>query len=121
MKLFIGNLSYAVTDEELRAAFEPYGEVVSAAVIKDKFTGRSRGFGFVEMGTREQGTEAIAQLDGKDLKGKALRVSESQPRPQGDRPSRPNGGGRGDFGGPRGGGFGGRSGGRSGGFGGPRY
>ena len=80
MKLYIGNLSYNVNDDELREAFEAYGEVISAKVIKDKFTGRSRGFGFVEMGTKEQGLEAIENLNNKDIKGKIIRVSESQPR-----------------------------------------
>jgi cold-inducible RNA-binding protein len=80
VKLYIGNLSYNVNDDELREAFEAFGEVISAKVIKDKFTGRSRGFGFVEMGTKEQGLEAIENLNNKDIKGKIIRVSESQPR-----------------------------------------
>ena len=67
MKIYVGNLSFKATDDDLRAAFEPYGEVVSARVIKDKETGRSRGFGFVEMPNQEQGNDAIANESARRL------------------------------------------------------
>jgi RNA recognition motif-containing protein len=105
MNIFIGNLSRQVTDADLRAAFEAHGAVSSANVIKDKFTGESRGFGFVEMAVQAEAEAAIAALNGKDLKGRALNVAEAKPRTEG-------GGG----GGGRSGGYGGGS--RSGGYGG---
>lgn len=86
MNIFVGNLSYGITDMDLRAAFEAHGQVSSASVILDKFTGKSRGFGFVEMPNREEALAAIAALNEKDLKGRALRVNEAQPRE--DRPRR---------------------------------
>ena len=119
MNIFIGNLSRQVTDADLREAFEAYGAVASANVIKDKFTGESRGFGFVEMAAQAEAQAAIAALNGKDLKGRALNVAEAKPRTEG------GGGGGGRTGGGYGGG-GGRSGGgyggggnRAGGAGGP--
>jgi len=102
MNIYVGNLSREVTESELREAFAAFGEVASAAVIKDKFTGESRGFGFVEMPNKEEADEAIAGLNGKELKGRNLNVNEARPR----RDDRRGGGG---FGGGRGrGGFGGR-------------
>ena len=80
MNIYVGNLSFGVTDQELRSAFEPYGEVKSAQVVKDRETGRSRGFGFVEMASDEEARAAIAGLDGKDLGGRALKVNEARPR-----------------------------------------
>ena len=81
VKIYVGNLSFRATDEDLHAAFEPYGEVVSARVIKDKETGRSRGFGFVEMES-SHAKAAIASLDGAEHGGRKLRVNESEKRPQ---------------------------------------
>jgi RNA recognition motif-containing protein len=110
MNIFIGNLSRQVTDADLRAAFEAHGTVTSANVIKDKFTGESRGFGFVEMAVQAEAEAAIAALNGKDLKGRALNVAEAKPRTEG------GGGGGGRSGGYGGGGS--RSGGGGGGYGG---
>ncbi len=101
MNIFVGNLSRAVTEEELRQAFEAFGQVVSAAIIKDKFTGESRGFGFVEMPSKDEAQAAIAGLNGTELKGRPLNVNEARPRPEGRRrggrpsgPRRPAGGRR---------------------------
>jgi RNA recognition motif-containing protein len=96
-KIYVGNLSFNTTDEDLSKLFQPYGAVGSASVIKDKFTGRSRGFGFVEMDKNEEADKAIAELNGKSVEGRALKVSEAQPRED-----KPRGGGFG--GGSRGGG-----------------
>jgi cold-inducible RNA-binding protein len=109
MKLYVGNLPNSMTESELQELFTPFGEVKSVNIIKDKFSGESRGFGFVEMGDSEMAHAAIAQLEGKEVKGRKLKVSEAQPRPE-----RPRGGDRGGFGG-RGG-----NGGDRGGFGGSR-
>ena len=101
MRIYVGNLSYQVTDEELRQAFEAFGEVSSANVIMDKFSGQSKGFGFVEMSSKTEAEAAISSLNGKDLKGRALNVNEARPRPG------PGGeGGGGGRGGSRGGGGG---------------
>lgn len=112
--IYVGNLSHSVTEEALKAAFEAYGTVTSAKIIKDRFTGEHRGFGFVEMASDEEGRRACQELNGKDLEGRPLRVDESRPREGGNaRPSfgarRPsfgdrNGGGStgGDRGGSRG-------------------
>jgi RNA recognition motif-containing protein len=113
MNIFIGNLSRQVTDADLREAFEAHGQVASANVIKDKFTGESRGFGFVEMAAQAEAQAAIAALNGKDLKGRALNVAEAKPRTEG------GGGGGGRTGGGYGGGS--RSGGGYGGGGGGNY
>jgi RNA recognition motif-containing protein len=80
MNIYVGNLSYQVTSEELRQAFERFGEVTSANVVMDKLTGRSKGFGFVEMSDKASAEEAIKQLDGADLKGRNIRVNEARPR-----------------------------------------
>ena len=79
MNIFVSNLSYAINDDDLRQAFEEYGEVSSAKVITDKFTGRSRGFGFVEM-SDEHGQKAIEELNGAEFDGRALVVKEANPR-----------------------------------------
>jgi RNA recognition motif-containing protein len=105
MNIFIGNLSRQVTDADLREAFEAHGAVASANVIKDKFTGESRGFGFVEMAAQAEAQAAIAALNGKVLKGRALNVAEAKPRTEG------GGGGGGRTGGGGYGGGGGRTGG----------
>jgi RNA recognition motif-containing protein len=99
-KLYVGNLGYGVTDSDLSKMFEAHGTVQSAQVIMDRDTGRSKGFGFVEMKTEQEAQAAIAALNGKDADGRALKVNEAKPRTEG---------GRG------GGGFGGRSGGYGGG------
>ena len=81
MKIYVGNLSFRATDDDLRAAFEPYGEVVSARVIKDKETGRSRGFGFVEMPNQAEGNAAIEKVNNTDVVDRPVRVNEAQERP----------------------------------------
>jgi RNA recognition motif-containing protein len=91
MNIFVGNVSRNVNNDELREAFEAYGEVSSAAIIMDKLTGTSRGFGFVEMPDSEQAKAAIENMNGKELKGRALNVNEARPRedrPRDDRPRR---------------------------------
>ena len=80
MNLFVGNLSYEVTEADLREAFEAFGSVSSAAVIADRETGRSRGFGFIEMGSEAEGRAAIEELNNSDLKGRPLNVNEAKPR-----------------------------------------
>lgn len=110
MNIYVGNLSRDVTDEELRKEFETFGKVESVNVIKDKYSGQSRGFGFVEMPAKAEAQAAITGLKGKVLKGRTIDVSEARPRTEG---GRGGGGGRGGFGGGgRGGGFGGGGGGR---------
>ena len=87
MNIYVGNLAYSVTDDELREAFAAFGEVESASVIMDRDTGRSKGFGFVEMPDDSQAKAAIEGLNEKDLSGRAIRVNEAKPRE--DRPRRP--------------------------------
>jgi RNA recognition motif-containing protein len=113
MKLYVGNLSFQTSSEDLQQLFAQAGTVESASVVEDRDTGRSRGFGFVEMASKEEGEKAIQQFNGTDLNGRNLTVNEARPRE--DRGNR-GGGGRGGFGGNRGG-SGGRGGG-GGGFGG---
>jgi len=103
MKLYVGNLSYEVTEEDLKQSFEQFGQVESVAIITDKFTGKSKGFGFVEMASKAEGQSAIDGLNGKELKGRTLNVNEARPRTE-------NRGGRGGYGGGRGGRGGGRGG-----------
>ena len=86
MNIYVGNLSYKATDEDLRAAFEPHGQVTSARVILDKETGRSRGFGFVEMANDAEGRKAIEAVNNQDVAGRPVRVNEAKPRE--DRPPR---------------------------------
>ena len=107
-KLYVGNLSFRTTGEELREAFSAAGTVESATVIEDRDSGRSRGFGFVEMATPEEAAAAIEQFNGKDFGGRNLTVNEAKPRA--DRGAGGGGGGRGGYGG--GGGRGGYGGGR---------
>ena len=85
MKIYVGNISYDVTEEDLRQAFEAMGQVTSVSIIKDKFSGRSKGFGFVEMPEKAEAESAITNLNGKELQGRALNVNEARPRPEGDR------------------------------------
>ncbi|MGA9348039.1 MAG: RNA-binding protein [Anaerolineae bacterium] len=80
MNIYVGNLTYEVTEEDLRQAFETFGEVTSAKIITDKFSGTPRGFGFVEMSTKAEAEAAIAGLNGTELKGRTLTVNEARPR-----------------------------------------
>jgi len=80
MNIYVGNLSFDVTEEDLKNAFEAFGKVDSSSVIKDKFSGQSRGFGFVEMPDREQAQAAIKAMNGQEIKGRALNVNEARPR-----------------------------------------
>jgi RNA recognition motif-containing protein len=93
MNIYVGNLPYSVRDDELREAFEPFGTVLSAEVIIDRRSRRSRGYGFVEMESADEGREAIESLDGSDFQGRELRVDESKPRSE-KQASRPQGGQR---------------------------
>jgi RNA recognition motif-containing protein len=106
MKLYVGNLAYSMTDTDLQNLFEQYGAVQSAQVIMDRDTGRSKGFGFVEMGTTEEGQAAIQALNDQEVNGRKLTVNEARPREE--RGGGGGGRGRGGFGGGGGGGgFGG--------------
>ncbi len=123
-KLYVGGIPYRTTEDEMRTAFEEAGTVTSVSIISDRMTGRSRGFGFVEMATEAEAQAAIDRWDGKEMDGRMLSVSMARPqgdRPAGDRPPRDNnrGGGGGYGGGNRGGGGGGYGGGNDrGGYGG---
>lgn len=86
MNIYVGNLNYAVEENELREVFEEYGEVDKAAIIMDRMTGRAKGFGFVEMPNDDDAKKAIESLDGAELKGRSMRVNEAKPRE--DRPRR---------------------------------
>ena len=90
-KLYVGNLPYSVGDADIKALFEPFGSVTSATVIMDRETGRSKGFGFVEMGSDQEAQAAIAACNGKEIEGRVLKVNEARPKTEG--------GGRGGFGG----------------------
>ncbi len=92
MKLYVGNLSFNTSTQDLEDIFAAIGTVDSTNIIEDRETGRSRGFGFVEMSSKEDGQNAIAQLDGKEIDGRSLKVNEAKPREN-------NGGGRGGYGG----------------------
>jgi RNA recognition motif-containing protein len=103
MNIYVGNLSYQATEDEIRSLFEAFGEVSSVALIKDKMTGQPRGFGFVEMPNDGDAQKAIQELNGKDMKGRSLSINPARPREE-----------RGSGGGGYGGGGGGRSGGGGG-------
>jgi RNA recognition motif-containing protein len=118
-RLYVGNLSYQVDSSELEQMFSAHGSVQSAEVVSDRMTGRSKGFGFVEMGTDEEAQKAIAALNGQQNNGRALTVNEAKPRE--DRPRGGGGGGGGYGGGGRGGGGGRDRGGRDRGDRGNRY
>jgi RNA recognition motif-containing protein len=134
MKIYVGNMSYDVQEDDLRQAFSEFGQVDSVSIIMDKFSGKSKGFGFVEMSTKEAGQAAIDGLNGKELKGRTVTVNEAKPQTKTDRGGGPGGGrsgGKGGFGGGGGrggqgnkgnfsggrGGAGGAGGGKGGGFG----
>jgi RNA recognition motif-containing protein len=126
MNIYVGNLSWSLTEQDLQNLFSPYGEVVSAKIVTDKFNNnRSKGFGFVEMPNQEEGQAAIDALNGTEVEGRNIVVNESQPKEGGGdfkKKSFGGGGGRGGFGGGGGsrggGGFGGGGGSRGGGYGG---
>ncbi len=98
--IYVGNLSFNASDEDIRSAFEQYGEVTAVNIIMDRETGRSRGFAFVEMADAEHAKDAIENMDGADVAGRSVKVNEARPRP-------PRGGGGGYGGGGGGGGYGG--------------
>src|SRR5271169_2781851 len=114
-KLYVGNLAYGITDSDLETMFAPHGTVQSAQVIMDRDTGRSKGFGFVEMGSDQEAQAAITALGDKEVDGRRLTVNEARPKEGGGGGGRSGGGGGGGYGG---GGRGGSGGGRSGGGGG---
>ena len=101
MKIYVGNLSYEVTEEDLRLIFEPFGQIESINIITDKYSGQSKGFGFVEMPSKDEAQAAIDGLNGTELKGRTLNVNEARPRTE-------KRGGKGRYGGGRGGQGGGR-------------
>ena len=100
MNIYVGNLPWDLSEEDLREAFAAFGEVETAKIVTDRETGRARGFGFVEMPNKDEGTAAISGLNEKDLKGRAIKVNEARPRTEN---RRPGGGGGGGFGGGGGG------------------
>jgi len=104
MNIYVGNLARDVQEEDLKTAFSAHGQVTSVAIIKDKYTGESRGFGFVEMPAKAEAEAAIAALNGQQLKGRSLNVNEAKPRTDRGGAGGGRGGGRGGFGGGRGGG-----------------
>lgn len=104
MNIYVGNLSFDATEDEVRELFAAFGQVTSVSLIKDKFTGRPRGFGFVEMASDGEAQKAIAELNGKDFKGRSMTINQARPREEGGGFGRGGGGGFGDR---RGGGGGG--------------
>ena len=98
-KLYVGNLPYSVGNNDLQRLFEAHGSVVSVQVIMDRDTGRSKGFGFVEMGNDTEAQVAIADMNGKEVEGRSLTVNEARPKPEGSNGSRDSRGGRGGYGG----------------------
>ena len=114
MKLYVGNLSFNTSNQDLSDLFGPFGTVQSANIVEDRETGRSRGFGFVEMSSKSEGEEAISSLNGKEVDGRSLTVNEAKPREDrggsrggfgGGGNRRGGGGGGGGYGGKRGGGW----------------
>ena len=103
-RLYVGNLNFATTEDDIKAAFEPHGEIDSIYLVQDRDTGRSRGFAFVEMADADQAEQAIAALNGTDLSGRDLVVNEARPKPE---RGGGGGGGGGGYGGGGGGGYGG--------------
>ncbi len=94
MNIYVGNLARGLTESDLRESFQAFGEVTSASVIKDKYSGESRGFGFVEMPNKEEADKAIAMLNGKDMKGRSATVNVAKPRDERPRTGGGFGGGR---------------------------
>lgn len=119
MNIFVGSLPFSLQEADLRESFEAYGSVDSVKIIMDKFTGRSKGYGFVEMPNDDEANNAIGALNGATVGGRTIVVNKSEPRPQGDGDRRNFGGNRGGFGNDRGG-YGGNRGGDRGGYGGNR-
>jgi RNA recognition motif-containing protein len=107
MNIYVGNLSYELTEDDLRQAFEQFGVVESAKIVKDRFSGQSKGFGFVEMPGKAEGQAAIDSLDGEEKKGRTLKVNEARPRSEKRGSKRGFSGGRGKRG-QSGGGYAGR-------------
>ena len=101
MNIYVGSLSYEVTEEDLKEAFEAFGQVESVSIIKDKYSGQSKGFGFVEMPAKAEAQSAINDLNGKELKGRTLNVNEARPRTESRGGGGGYGGGRGGEGGRR--------------------
>jgi cold-inducible RNA-binding protein len=101
MDIYVGNLSYDTTEDELKSTFEQFGQVGNVRIVKDKFSGESKGFAFVEMASKEESAAAISGLDGKELNGRTLKINEARPRTEGggggggSRGRRPSGGGGG--------------------------
>ena len=121
MNIYVGNLVFDVSEEDLKEAFEPFGEITEVRLIMDKYSGKSKGFAFIEMPSKEEAEKAIEEMNGKEFKGRAMNVNEAKPKTdRGGRGGRGGGGGggRGGFGG---GGRRGGSGGGRGGGGGNRY
>jgi RNA recognition motif-containing protein len=114
-KLYVGNLAYSVRDESLHQAFSQFGSVTSAKVMMDRDTGRSKGFGFVEMASDAEAQAAINGMNGQALEGRSIVVNEARPREERPGGFRSGGGGGGGYGGGGGGGYGGRGGGGGGG------
>ena len=111
MKIYVGNMSYETTEEDLKLACEEFGKVESATIVKDKFSGEPKGFGFVEMSSKAEGQAAIDGLNGKELKGRELKVNETRSRTESFRGSSGGfGGGKGGFSGGKRGGYGGKGG-----------
>ena len=108
MNIYVGNLSRLLKEEELKELFQTYGEVTTVNIIKDKFTGESRGFAFVEMTSSEEAETAITELNGKDVQGRTINVNQAKPRTEGGSHGGGRMGGRGGSRGGFGGGFGGR-------------
>ncbi|MBC7524516.1 MAG: RNA-binding protein [Flavobacterium sp.] len=119
MNIFVGSLPFSIDEADLRESFEVYGAVSSVKIITDKFTGRSKGFGFIEMDNDEEAEKAITELNGATVDGRTIVVNKSEPKPEGERRSfnnnRPSGGGYNGGGNSRGGGSGSGSGGYGGG------
>jgi RNA recognition motif-containing protein len=103
MNIYVGNLSWEVTQEDLQEAFQAHGQVASVNIITDKYTGKSRGFGFVEMPNDEEARAAISALNDQELKGRNMNINEARPRTEGGRGGGRGGGGRGGGGRDRGG------------------
>jgi RNA recognition motif-containing protein len=97
MNIYVGNLARVVTEEDLRHSFEAFGEVASVKIIKDRYSGEPRGFGFVEMPSKTEGESAITGLNGKDFKGRELKVNEARPRSDHRSGGRRGGGDRGGW------------------------